>query len=406
MARRRALDDEAAMAIALRAARRALGRSHPNPPVGAVVYRGGEVLGRGATQPAGGPHAEIVALRNAVRRHGAAALRGASLAVTLEPCCHTGRTGPCSRAIVAAGITRVVAGHRDPNPRVRGGGLRALRATGVEVVCGVLEDACREQHRGFLSVQERGRPFVALKLAASLDGRIATASGESRWITGAAARAAVHALRARSDAVALGSGSALADDPSLTVRRGERVIGRPIRVVFDARLRVRPSLRLFADGFASRTWVVTAVDAPGARRRALERIGARVLGVRRGAGGALDLGAALRALATAGLTEILVEGGGTLAAALLRAGFVDELHWFAAPRLLGGDGVPALAPLGLRRLADSPPLVALRWRALPDGDLHLVARLGGAIPSGGRRGRPRSSPAKPGGVGRGGGRKR
>lgn len=392
------------MRLALRVARRASGRSHPNPPVGAVVYRGAAILGRGATQRPGGAHAEVVALRDAVRRHGARALRGASLAVTLEPCCHVGRTGPCTRAIVAAGIARVVAGHRDPNPRVRGGGLRALRAAGLEVVCGVLEEGCREQHRGFLSVIERGRPFVVLKLAASLDGRIATASGESRWITGPAARAAVHALRARSDAVATGSGSALADDPALTARRGERVVARPVRVVFDARLRVRPTLRLFADGFAARTLVVTAEDAPVARRRALERTGARVLAVRRGPGGTLDLDAALRRLAAAGLTEVLVEGGGTLAAALLRAGRVDELHWFAAPKLLGGDGVPALASLGLRRLADAPTLVVPRWRALPGGDLHLVARLGGAIPSGGRRGR--SPASRRAGARRASGRKR
>lgn len=385
MERRQADDDESAVRLALRVARRALGRSHPNPPVGAVVYRGDVILGRGATQRPGGAHAEVVAIRDAVRRHGAAALRGASLAVTLEPCCHTGRTGPCTRAIAASGIVRVVAGHRDPNPRVRGGGLRALRAAGIEVACGVLEAECRAQHRGFLSVIERGRPFVVLKLAASLDGRIATASGESRWITGAAARAAVHALRARSDAVAVGSGSALADDPELTARRAGRVVARPFRVVFDGRLRVRPTLRLFRDGHAARTFVVTAEDASEARRRMLERTGARVLSVRRGSRGALDLDRALRRLAAEGLTEILVEGGGTLAAALLRAGVVDELHWFLAPKLLGGDGVPALAALGLRRLGETPVLAALRWRVLRDGDLHLVARLGGAIPSGGRR---------------------
>jgi len=390
VAKDRALDDEAAMRLALREARRALGRTHPNPPVGAVVYRGATLLGRGATQAVGGPHAEIVALRAAARRHGAAALRGASLAVTLEPCCHVGRTGPCTRAIVEAGIARVVAGHRDPNPRVGGGGLRALRAAGVAVASGVLEAECRAQHRGFVSVMERGRPFVMLKLAASLDGRIATAAGESRWITGPAARAAVHALRARSDAVAIGSGTALADDPELTARRGARVLRRPWRVVFDSRLRIGPGLRLFGDGFASRTLVVAAEGASAARRRALERTGARVLEVRRararaGAGGFLDLDAALRRLAAEGLCEILVEGGGTLAAALLRAGLVDELHWFAAPLLLGGDGVTAIGPLGLARLGDAPRLAEPRWRRLPGGDLHLLARLVGAIPSGRRR---------------------
>jgi len=382
------LDDEAAMRLALREARRASGRTHPNPPVGAIVYRGARVLGRGATRSVGGPHAEIVALRAAVRRHGAAALRGARLAVTLEPCCHVGRTGPCSRAILEAGIARVIAGHRDPNPRVGGRGLRALRAGGIEVTTGVLEAECRAQHRGFVSVMERGRPFVVLKLAASLDGRIATAAGESRWITGPAARAAVHALRARSDAVAVGSGTALADDPELSARRGARVLRRPWRVVFDARLRVPPELRLFSDGFASRTLVVAAAGAPTARRRALERTGARVLELRGGRGhgrASLDLEAALRRLAAEGLSEILVEGGGTLAAALLRAGLVDELHWFVAPILLGGDGVPALGPLAIARLADAPRLAEARWRRLAGGDLHLVVRLVGAIPSDRRR---------------------
>src|SRR5512145_85660 len=178
------------MARALARARRASGRSFPNPPVGALVRRGGRVLGAGDARPVGGPHAEIVALARARARHGAAALRGATLAVTLEPCCHHGRTPPCTDAIVAAGIGRVWLGQLDPNPKVAGRGLRALRRAGVELRTGVREAECREQHRGFLSVQERGRPWVSLKLAATLDGRIATARGESRWITGPAARAA------------------------------------------------------------------------------------------------------------------------------------------------------------------------------------------------------------------------
>ena len=370
---------EQAMARALARARRANGRSFPNPPVGAVVLRGGRVLGQGETRPAGGPHAEIVALTRARARHGAAALSGATLAVTLEPCCHHGRTSPCTDAILAAGIRRVWIGHRDPNPRVSGGGIRQLRRRGVALEVGVLEAACREQHRGFLSVQERGRPFVALKLAATLDGRIATARGESRWITGPGARALVHRLRDRADAVMIGSGTARADDPRLDVRREGRQLRTPVRLLVDASLAVSPRAKLFRDAAARSTWLLTrrghAAEAL-ARRTAR---GARVLELPRRALH-LELGAALAALAREGLSEILVEGGGGLAAALLRAGLVDELHWFAAASLLGGDGRPALGPLGIARLAERVALEVREVRRLGE-DLYVRARL---TPSGGR----------------------
>src|SRR5262245_61556380 len=276
------------MARALVRARRASGRSHPNPPVGALVLRGGRVLGEGETRPAGEPHAEIVALAAARRRHGARALRGATLVVTLEPCCHHGRTGPCTEAILAAGIRRVWVGQRDPNPRVAGGGLRRLRSGGVELQVGIREAECREQHRGFLSVQRRGRPWVSLKLAATLDGRIATARGESRWITGPAARAHVHWLRDAADAVMVGSGTARADDPELAVRRRGRRVRTPIRVLVDAGLRVPASARVFRDAEAPRTWLVTRRGHP--RRQLARRTarGARVL-LAPARGGHLDL---------------------------------------------------------------------------------------------------------------------
>jgi len=366
------------MRLALAQARRASGRTFPNPPVGAVVLRGERVLGRGFTRPAGGPHAEVVALRAAVNRAGERALRGATLAVTLEPCCHEGRTGPCTRAVIEAGIARVWIGHEDPDPRVGGRGVRALREAGITVASGVLEADCREQHRGFLSVHQSGRPFVALKLAASLDGRIATASGESRWITSERARVTVHALRARTDAIVVGSGTAVADDPELTARRGAEVIHRPVRVLVDSLLRAPATLRLFRDGFAERTWVLCSARAPKDRRRALAATGARLIEVR-ASGGHLRLSDALGRLAREGLTEVLVEGGGGLAAALLRGGFVDEIHWLVAPRLLGADGVPALGPLGLRRLQDAPALEAVEVRVLGGGasgrpDLYLRGR--------------------------------
>ncbi|MEZ4333504.1 MAG: bifunctional diaminohydroxyphosphoribosylaminopyrimidine deaminase/5-amino-6-(5-phosphoribosylamino)uracil reductase RibD [Myxococcota bacterium] len=398
------------MRRALAAAARGQGLTHPNPSVGAVVYRGDRVLAVGTTRPPGGAHAEIVAMDRARRRFGSAVLRGASLAVTLEPCSFTGRTGPCTEAILASGIARVVAGCRDPHHRVAGRGFARLRRAGVEVVAGVLEAECREMHRGFLSVCERGRPFVTLKLATSLDGRIATARGESRWITSPTSRARVHRLRRRVDAVLVGSGTALADDPELTVRRGDRVVRTPVRVLIDGRLRVPASARLFVGGAERRddssaagaphppragasasraarsgeTWVVcgrAARGRPAARRRV-----DRLIEVDCDRAGHVDLRAALPALAEAGLTSILVEGGGELAAALLRADLVDEVHWFLAPRLIGSEGRAALGALGLERLADARSFAG--WRVDRSGpDLHVSGRLAPAPrePRAGRR---------------------
>jgi len=361
------------MRLALAQARRARGRSFPNPPVGAVVYRGDRILARGYTRPVGGPHAEAVAIERAVRRHGARAVRGASLAVTLEPCFHVGRTAACAELVVEAGLRRVVVGHIDPHHLVAGRGVRRLRREGVEVRVGVLEPECREQHRGFLSVCECGRPFVILKLASSLDGRIATASGESRWITGPEARAAVHRLRERVDAVVVGSGTALIDNPELTARRDGRLVHAPIRVLVDSRLRVPPAAKLHR-GEAGKSWVLCAPRAPASRRRGLAARGARVLDVPL-RGRHLDLRRALRRLAREGLTEILVEGGGKLAGELLLKGLVDEVHWFMAPRLLGGDAWPALGALGLRTLARAPELTEARVRRV-GRDIQLVGRLG------------------------------
>ena len=375
------MNDEGAMRLALREAARAAGRTFPNPSVGAVVVAGGRVLGRGHTRPPGGAHAEVVAIEAARRRAGAAALRRATLVVTLEPCSHTGRTPPCTGAILDAAIPRVVAGVRDPHPLVAGRGIARLRRAGVEVVTGVLEEACREHHRGFLSVCERKRPWFELKLASSLDGRIALASGESRWITGARARAAVHAMRARSDAVLVGSGTALADDPELTARRpgrdgqATRVVHAPVRVLVDGRLRVPTDARLYTCEVGE-AWVLCARGARGRRTR--ERVGARVFELPRArTGGHLDLRRGARALARAGLTRVLVEGGGQLAAAMLRAGLIDEIHWMLAPVLIGADGRPALGALELARLRDAEHLEGAKVRRLGD-DLMLSGRVPGA----------------------------
>ena len=372
------------MRLALAQARRASGRTFPNPPVGAVVVRGDRVLGRGYTRPVGGDHAEVAALRSATRRFGRVAVRGATVAVTLEPCAHRGRTEPCADLLIEAGVKRVLVGHRDPHPEVAGRGLRRLRRAGIEVELDVLAADCRRQHRGFLSVLEKKRPFVMLKLAGTLDGRIATSGGESRWITGPEARAIVHRLRARVDAVAIGSGTATSDDPELTARRGVRVVHRPIRVVVDSGLHVSPTSRLYR-GESGQTWVLCAKSASSARRLAVAATGAKVLRVplaRRGRH--LDLQRAMAALAREGLTEILVEGGGELAAALMRASLVDEVHWFLAPTLLGGDAHAALGALSIGRLAQAPQLADIHVRRV-GRDVWVRGTIAGRGPVSGRR---------------------
>jgi diaminohydroxyphosphoribosylaminopyrimidine deaminase/5-amino-6-(5-phosphoribosylamino)uracil reductase len=371
---------EQAMRLALAQARLAAGRTFPNPPVGAVIFRGDQVLGRGHTRPVGGAHAEIVAIDAAIRSHGARAVRGASLAVTLEPCSHVGRTPPCANRVIDAGVANVWIGHRDPHPEVAGRGVARLRRAGVRVELGVLERECREQHRGFLCVLASGRPFVVLKLAATLDGRIATAAGESRWITGPAARAAVHRLRRRADAIWVGAQTAALDDPELTARSRGRIVHRPIRLVADTRLRLPPSARMLR-GAPGSTWVLCGPGAPRARRRALEAAGARVLEVAR-EGDHLDLRRALRRLGREGLTEILVEGGGRLAAGLLRRSLVDELHWFTAPLVIGDDGRAALGALEVRALAAAPRLAGVALRRLGD-DAYWIGRF--AARAAGRR---------------------
>lgn len=370
--------DEKMMRLALRAAARGDGRVFPNPSVGAVIFRGDRVLGRGTTRPVGRSHAEVVAIEGVRRKHGAAALRGASMAVTLEPCNFVGRTGACTEAILESGIARVVVGCSDPHPKVSGRGIRRLRRCGVEVTTGILEENCRRQHRGFISVCERGRPFVTLKLATTLDGRIALANGESRWITSPQAREFVHRLRDASDAVMVGSETARVDDPVLNVRRGDRVVRTPIRILLDGRLRVPKTARLFDVSEDAQTWVVCGKGARGiARARATS---SRLLEIPRTKSGFVDLSKALRRLAKEGLTTILVEGGGRLAAALLRADLVDELHWMLAPTLIGGDGRPGLGSLELDRLRDAVSIDPIR--VVRRGvDLHIHGRI--------RRGRAR-----------------
>ena len=348
------------MQRAVSLARRGLGRTSPNPPVGAVLVKHGRSVGEGWHRRAGEPHAEVLALRRA-----GDAARGAVLYVTLEPCAHFGRTPPCAPRLIAAGVARVVVGVGDPNPRVRGRGLRALRAAGISVTTGVLADEAGAVSAWFRHFVVRRRPYVLLKLAASLDGRIATARGESSWLSGAAARRWVHALRDQVDAVMVGAGTVIADDPALTCRRRG---GRdPLRVVVDGRLRVSPRARVFRQRSTAPTVVATAAGSSLARRRALARAGAEML-VFPGHRGRLKIGALLRVLGARGVVSVMIEGGGDLAACALRERAVDRLLLVSAPLLIGGDGRPVLGGLGLRRLAAAPRLADKRVRRL-GGDL-------------------------------------
>jgi diaminohydroxyphosphoribosylaminopyrimidine deaminase/5-amino-6-(5-phosphoribosylamino)uracil reductase len=323
------------MRAALALARRGLGTTWPNPAVGCVIVKDGCVLGRGWTQPGGRPHAEAEALARA-----GAAARGGTAYVTLEPCCHEGRGPPCAQSLITAGVARVVAAIEDPFPGVAGDGFRLLRDAGVVVEVGLGAAEATEINAGFLQRVRTGRPGVTLKLAASLDGRIATASGESRWITGPAARDRAHALRASHDAILVGTGTVLADDPELTCRLPGLAGRSPLRVVLDRHLRLPATAKVFAPP----CWVLTLADeAPALRAREVE-----VVTVPDDLAGTLDI------LGGRGLTRILVEGGGRLAASLLKAGLVDRLVWMHAPMTIGGDGIPAIAALGLEELANAP----------------------------------------------------
>jgi diaminohydroxyphosphoribosylaminopyrimidine deaminase/5-amino-6-(5-phosphoribosylamino)uracil reductase len=366
------------MAHALRLAARGLGQTWPNPAVGCVIVAGGRAVGRGWTQPGGRPHAETVALAQA-----GPAARGATAFVTLEPCAHHGRTPPCAEALIAAGVARVVTAAGDPDPRVAGCGHAMLRAAGIAVAEGVLAAEARRLNAGFLLRVAAGRPFVTLKLATSLDGRIANAAGVSQWITGPEARRRVHAMRARHDAVMVGIGTALADDPELTVR-DLGVARQPVRIVLDSRARLPAASRLARTAATVPVWLLHAEGtAPGPD---LAEAGVRLVPVAAGADGRLEPAAALAALAAAGLTRILCEGGGTLAASFLAAGLVDEIATFTGGHAFGAGGTPALGPLPpAATLADPPDwtlvrsetagrdLVTLWRRRSLDADLAALA---------------------------------
>jgi diaminohydroxyphosphoribosylaminopyrimidine deaminase / 5-amino-6-(5-phosphoribosylamino)uracil reductase len=368
MARSRSATDEAMMRRALELAARGLGEANPNPVVGCVVARSGRVVGEGFHSRAGGSHAEVVALRQAGRR-----AQGATLYVTLEPCAHQGRTPPCAPLVRDAGIARVVAALRDPNPLVAGRGLSLLRRSGIAVETGLLAAESARLDERFLAWARLGRPFVLLKAALTLDGRIATASGRSKWLTSPAERRQARWLRRLHDAVLVGVGTALADDPLLLPSPRTR---RPFtRVVLDSRLRLPATGRLARTATGRAPVLVVSCDAPPARRRALETAGVEVITVS-GEKGRVFLPAALEALSARGLTSLMVEGGGEVLGSFLAARLVDQVALFRAPLLLGGRGSrPAFAgddPLEVRdalRVEPVPREPAFPWPWRPRFEL-------------------------------------
>jgi len=355
------------MARALRLARRGLNTTTPNPRVGCVLVRDGRVIGEGWHERAGGPHAEVHALQNC-----AGDPAGSTCYVTLEPCSHTGRTPPCSGALIDARIGRLIASMADPNPAVAGGGLRELQAAGIETAVGLLEDQAERLNAGFCKRMREGLPYVRAKLAISLDGRTALANGDSRWITGDSARADVHRQRARSCAILSGIGTVLVDDPQLTARPdGQPAQRQPLRVIMDTQLRLPPAAGLLRG--CGDTLVMTGPDADAEKRAALGRAGAKVVCLQ--ASGVEDrLREALRKLAgDYQINELMVEAGATLNGTLLRAGLVDEVIIYVAPLLLGHVGRPVFELAGIDSMQQRLPLEFIEARQVGH-DLRLTYR--------------------------------
>lgn len=363
---------ESYMEKAIALAREGLGRTAPNPPVGAVVVRDGVVVGKGFHPEAGQPHAEVFALRDA----GDLAC-GADLYVTLEPCCHHGRTGPCTDEIIAAGVSRVFVGTQDPNPKVAGRGLKQLRSAGIEVSCNVLGAECGELIAPFAKHMKTGLPYVVFKSAMTLDGQTATIEGDSKWISSEASRELVHQLRNQVDAIMVGSGTVIADNPRLNTRLAGP--GRdPVRVVFDGRLETSPDALVYSQSSSAQAVLITSSEHSVAALQPYRARGVDVVAVRQ-TGHGLDLTAALMDLGKMNLQHILLEGGSVLAGAMMRAGLVDRVMIFVAPKILGGVGRGLFSGEGVASISEALPLVNLRARQvgadiLLEGEVQHVHR--------------------------------
>jgi diaminohydroxyphosphoribosylaminopyrimidine deaminase / 5-amino-6-(5-phosphoribosylamino)uracil reductase len=367
----RSAEDARFMALAFALGRRGLGRTWPNPAVGAVVVKDGVILGRGWTQPGGRPHAETAALARA-----GAAARGATLYVTLEPCSHHGRTPPCTDAIIASGIVRVVSALVDPNPEVAGAGHWRMARAGIEVEIGLGAEEARRVHAGHIRRVEDGRPQVMLKLAVSADEKVGLADRRPTAITGGRTRNVVHRMRAMNDALVTGIGTALADDPLLTCRLPG--MPSPVRIVLDRTLRLPLAGRLVASARQVPLWVVTADGAPREREEALAARGVKVLRVIETSAtldnAAVDLATVLKLLAEQGITRLMVEAGPILATAFLRADLVDEAVLFRSPTIIGPDGIDALDGVPLSALTQSPRLKAVGSEAVGADSVETFER--------------------------------
>lgn len=360
------------MAIALAQARRALGRVWPNPAVGCVIVRDGILLAAAHTRSGGRPHAETEAIAEA--RAAGRDLRGATAYVTLEPCSHHGRTPPCAEALVQSGLVRVVSAIGDPDPRVNGRGLALLRQAGIAVEEGIGAAVAAEINAGFFLRVREGRPLLTLKLATSLDGHIALASGESRWITGPQARARGHLLRATHDAVLVGIGTALADDPELTCRLPGMTDRSPVRIVLDSRGRLPVDSRLVRGARAVPLWLVAGPDADATALAGLEAAGATILRVPADRDGRIDPDAACRALGERGLTRVLIEGGSAVASAFVARNLVDRLEVFRSGLVLGAGSRSAIGALDLASLAAAPRFAPLDGDKLGDDRVETWGR--------------------------------
>jgi diaminohydroxyphosphoribosylaminopyrimidine deaminase/5-amino-6-(5-phosphoribosylamino)uracil reductase len=354
------------MKLALRLAVKGAGHTSPNPLVGAIIVKDGKIVGKGYHRRFGGPHAEVYALREAKKN-----ARGATLYVNLEPCSHYGKTPPCVDQLIRAGIARVVIANKDPNPLVNGEGIRKLRDAGVEVITGILEEESRTVNRFYFKAVEKGWPYVILKWAQTVDGRIATASGEAFWITGEQARRDVHRLRAQVDAVLVGAGTVLRDDPKLTVRLVRRA-KQPWRLVLDGTMRAPATAALFTDEVRNRTVVFTS-QQNGPCREKLQQQGCRVVALPPENGGHVNLRDVLSWCRDHQIVSLLVEGGRQVLTEFLRLGLADEVVVYIAPKILGA-GVEAIGDLGVERLAHAKQLQDIRWEKIGQ-DMKLTAKL-------------------------------
>ena len=352
--------DDKYMKRALSLARKGIGKTSPNPSVGCVIVKDGIIVGEGWHKKAGTAHAEIHAQNMAGEK-----AKGADVYVTLEPCCHTGKTPPCSKALINAGVKRVIAGISDPNPKVRGGGLAALTAAGIEVVCGVQEDNCRELIRAYIKHIKTGIPYVTYKCAMTLDGNIATVTGESRWISGIESRKFVHRMRSQMDAVMVGVDTIIADNPELTVRH---VKGKnPFRIVVDTMLRTPESVNVLSDKYASKTIIATTESNPRVHMR-YQQQGANVL-VCNSEEKRVSMSDMLSKLGKSGIQSILLEGGSRLAGDLLQRGLIDEIIIFIAPKIIGSNG---FAPFTLMDITTMDQAIKLNFTKIEHSGKDLV----------------------------------